>query len=299
MWKTRSLTNRPPEGFSLPELVMVILITSILAAVVGSFVSQPMEAYRDQTRRATLVDVAESALGRMGRDIRRALPNTVRVSPDNRSIEFLHTMDGGRYRGDPGTNPGPTAHTTASDVLDFSGDTQFNSLGRLDSSNFTYGVPLAAATRLAVYPVSLAIYAQAAADSSPALITPSTSTITITDDTDEDQLALSVSHRFTLQSPRRRFYVVDTPTSYLCNLTSNTITRYWGYTIAAAQPTDPAVAPLNAGQSALATNRVTACSFTYQGGTSQRAGLVTISLTLSEAGEQVRLLEQLHVENVP
>ena len=44
---------------------------------------------------------------------------------------------------------------------------------------------------------------------------------------------------------------------------------------------------------------VTACAFTYAPGTSQRAGLVTATLTLSKAGELVRLLHQVHVENAP
>jgi MSHA biogenesis protein MshO len=264
----------------------------------------PMEGYRAVNRRATLVDAGESALHRMARDVRRAVPNTLRVSGGGLAIEFLHTLDGGRYRAKPGTNPDAPFenHSASSDRLTFGSDSQFNALGRLNSDNFTYGVALPSGTRLTVYPVSSAlIYSHAENDTDPGLITPSNTTITITDDTDEDQITLSSSYKFLFASPQSRFYVMDTPVSFICDLTGgvNTLTRYDGYSIAASQPTDPTVAPLNAASSALITDHLTDCTFTYQAGATQRAGLVTIDLQVSEAGEQIRLLHQVHVSNVP
>jgi MSHA biogenesis protein MshO len=293
--------RRRSAGFSLIELIVVILLTAIVAGAVGNFVVAPMQGYSDLNRRAMLIDVAQSSLRRMARDVRRAVPNTVRISGDTRSLEFLHTLDGGRYRADPGTNAGPPVedHTAATDTLEFTGDTQFNVLGRLNGDNFTYGNPMTAGTRLTVYPISTTIYSHAANGTNPGLITPSGTTLTITDDTDEDHIALSASHQFSFSSPRGRFYITDTPVSYLCDLAANTLTRYATYSIAASQPTDPSVAPLNGGTSALVANRVTECAFTYEPGTSQRAGLMTLKLTIAESGEQVRLLHQVHVSNVP
>ncbi len=46
-------------------------------------------------------------------------------------------------------------------------------------------------------------------------------------------------------------------------------------------------------------SNVSACNFSYQPGTSQRAGLVTLRLQLNEDGEMVTLLHQIHVENAP
>ena len=51
--------------------------------------------------------------------------------------------------------------------------------------------------------------------------------------------------------------------------------------------------------SALMTQLVTSCDFRYQAGSSARAGLVTVELTLSDAGENVTLLHQIHVINAP
>jgi MSHA biogenesis protein MshO len=258
-----------------------------------------MEGYRDLALRTTLVNVAESSIQRMARDVRAALPNSLRISADSRSLELIHTADGARYRALPGTNPSTEDHTAASDWLDFGGDAQFNVLGRFSFPGLSYGSPLAAGSRVVVYPTSVTTYAQAAVGSNPGVITPSSTTLTIGDDVDEDQITLSSPFQFQFSSPRRRLYLIDTPVSYLCNLGSATLTRHDGYGFAAAQPTDPTTPPLNGGNTALVANRLSACQFSYIAGTPTRAGLVTIALTLSEGGEQVQLLHQVHVESTP
>lgn len=291
---------RPEAGFTLFELVLVVAISSIIAGMLNSFIRRPMEAYRDMERRATLVDVAETALRRMARDVRASLPNSLRVSGDKRSLEILHLADGARYREDPGTNPTTSEdHTNPNDWLSFSGDTQFNILGRLSHLDPNYGQALTAGTRLAIYNTSTNVYTDAATSANPGVITPAATTITVTDDVDEDKLTLSSSFEFLLRSPRQKVYVIDSPVSYICDLTGETITRYGSYNINATQPTDPGVAPLSTAASALVTNRVAACEFLYDPGTPSRAGLLTIALTLSEAGEQIRLFQQVHVNNTP
>ena len=294
------LRIRPETGFTLFEMVLVVAISSIIAGMLNSFIRRPMEAYRDMERRATLVDVAETALRRMARDVRASLPNSLRVSGDKRSLEILHLADGARYREDPGTNPTTSEdHTDPNDWLSFSGDTQFNILGRLSHLDPNYGQALTAGTRLAIYNTSTNVYTDAATSANPGVITPAATTITVTDDVDEDKLTLSSSFEFLLRSPRQKVYVIDSPVSYICDLTGETITRYGSYNINAIQPTDPGVAPLSTAASALVTNRVEACEFLYDPGTPSRAGLLTIALTLSEAGEQIRLFQQVHVNNTP
>ena len=293
---------RQSQGFSLVEIIVVITITAILSGLVSSFLSQPMKAYRNVDTRAKLVAEAEGALQRIARDVRRALPNSLRIAGPSNVLELLYVVDGGRYRAAGGTNAGPVDHTAASDILEFAppaGDTSFNLLGRLAALSFTYGTPLAAGHRVAVYSTGNAIWANAAAGSNPGRITPAGTTITVQNDTDEDQLVLSAAHRFLLNSPARRTYLVDGPLTFLCDTGAGTLTRYAAYTVNAAQPTNPGAAPLNAGQSARLSSRVTGCTFTYQPGSSQRAGLVTLALTLAENQEQVQLLHQVHVDNVP
>ena len=94
-------------GFSLLEIVVVLSVSAILASVLSSFITRPMESYRDLTLRAALVDEAELAIRRTARDVRSALPNSLRVSGDGMKVELLRAVDGARYRTGPGTNPIP------------------------------------------------------------------------------------------------------------------------------------------------------------------------------------------------
>ncbi len=124
----RSITQSRCYGFTLIEMVVVITIAGIVGTMATYFMVNVMQGYEDQTRRAELVDAAESALRRMQRDVRRALPNSIRVvnegNGNGRVLELLQTLDGGRYRVGP---PGGAA-----ELLNFTAaDTDFDILGNL------------------------------------------------------------------------------------------------------------------------------------------------------------------------
>jgi MSHA biogenesis protein MshO len=256
------------------------------------------------------VDAAEMALRRVSHDIRQALPNSVRVDGSGRVIEMLNTLDGARYREGPGQITGGHNHAGQQYRLKLTGADSdgFNIAGFFQ--NIT--VPFTSTTeRLAIYNQGVTgadAYADASLLVGRYVITnPVVTTFTIAKDDgggfdDEDQiLRVGADFNFRYASPNQRMFIVDTPVTYLCNTTNKTITRYSNYTITAAQPTDPAAAPLSTASNALLSSPVTACAFTYSPGTNQRAGLVTLDITVSDtaSGEQVRLLYQAHVDNSP
>jgi prepilin-type N-terminal cleavage/methylation domain-containing protein len=70
------------RGFTLIEMIMVIVITGILSGMVAVFIKGPVESYFDMARRAELTDVADTAVRRMARDIRSSVPNTLRNPAD-------------------------------------------------------------------------------------------------------------------------------------------------------------------------------------------------------------------------
>ena len=256
-------------GFSLIEMIIVIAITAIVGSMVALFLRVPLESYVAQDRRARLTDTADTALRRMGRDIRLALPNSVRVTSVGGVfyLEFLGTRSGGRYRAQGG-----------GDILDFTAaDASFDVLGP--------AITMQAGDRIAVYNLgipgadawagdTLATYAGAAG---------SVSTLAI------------ASKLFPLASPGNRFQIVDGPVSYVCDPAAGTLTRFWGYAIAIAQPTAFAVATPRA----LLASRVSDCSFDYQPGVTERGGLVSMALNLSQANETVRLVANTQVSNQP
>ena len=290
-------------GFTLIELVIVLVLTGILSVGLGNLLQRPINAYGDLSRRAELVSLANLAMQRMARDLRSALPNSIRVSGGGRVLELLHTTGGARYRLDPGINdpggPNQTDHTAEEDWLSFGGDASWNVLGRFRNFSFAYGTPLPVGTRIAIYPASDTIWSQAALDTSPGAITPGGSRITLENDVDEDQILLDASHQFTFESPERRLFIVDTPITYLCDPADGSFWRVSRYTVTGSQPTDRTLAPLAAGQVDRAVDRVESCSFSYVPGTATRSGLVTAELVLAAGGERVRLLQQIHVTNAP
>ncbi len=79
---------------------MVIVITGILSAIVAVFVRAPVDGYVNSVARAELTDAGDTALRRISRDVRAALPNSLRTTAggSNACFEFLPTAGGGRYR---------------------------------------------------------------------------------------------------------------------------------------------------------------------------------------------------------
>jgi len=259
-------------GFTLIELIVVIVIAGILATLGGRFIVAPVTGYIDLARRTRLVDQAEMSLRRMQRDIRHALPNSIRIDASGHYLEILNTIDGGRYRRYPD-------QATGGDILDFNAvDGGFDVLGDL------HFIPTAG-DNLIVYNTSangLSGNAYAAAPDNMAGIGAG-STLA--------HVSLSPGFDFAHASPYQRFFVVDQPVTYACE--GGVLNRYAGYPLSASQATPPTGSP------ALVSRGISSCQFSYDPGASQRAGLVTLELSLSESGESITLLQQVHVVNTP
>lgn len=287
------------RGFSLLELIVVVVLLGVLGSLGGLLIIKPIEAYDDQVRRQQLVDQGEMALRQIARDVRRALPNSLRATNvgSGWAIEMVNTIDGARYRDQAGTG-----FLNPADRLEFIplGDSSFNILG-----SFSTLVPgtLASNQRLVIYSTAgNAIYADAANNANPGIMTPSTTTVTLSLNNPggvdpEQQVSLSAAHRFALQSPQQRLFVVDGPISYLCNPATGQLTRYAGYNYRSSQPTT--AADFSGGNSGLVVSQLNSCDATYQAGTSQRAGVLTVSIEIEDSGESINLLHQIHVINVP
>ncbi len=318
---------RHGTGVTLIELVVVITITGIIAGVLGSVIVRPIQGFQAQVRRAELVDAAELALRRTALDIRQALPNSVRIrdalgntgnvtcnaAGQICTIEILNTLDGARYRegsGNIGHDHGPTQFRLTFNGADTDG---FNIVGQFE--NFQPTLPFASTTqRLAIYNQGAVpavactgsgadAYSDAGcgAGTRVVLTNPAVVAFTISGDGGGDEQRIipnGGNFNFRWASPNQRVFIVDTPVSYVCTAGANgNITRYANYPITAAQQATPAGDP----SPALLTKPVSVCKFSYSAGTNQRAGLVTLDITVSDAasGEQVRLLHQVHVDNAP
>lgn len=260
------------HGFTLVELVMVIVIMGVVGAMVAVFMRQPIDAYFDTLRRAALSDVADTAVRRMGRDIRTALPNSLR-QVDNQCIEFIPTKFGGRYRAEPDA-------LGAGDILNFeAADTSFDMLG---PNSPLADQAIAAGDRIAVYNLGIP-GADAYAGNNTAVVT-AVGVGTLTNETKINFAA----RLFPLDSPNHRFHVIpgtEPIASYVC--TGGNLFRHANY--AGSCPA--------AGGNLLATG--VTCNFDITAAGLQRNATLRIALTVARDGEVVNLYHEINVNNTP
>jgi len=284
---------RRHAGVTLIELVVVMVLVGILGALIVQFVA-PVRSYIDTSRRAALADTADTALRRIGRDLRLALPNSVRVSGNY--VEFLLVRTGGRYRFEAGASGTDCGGTTADDVLTFgTSDTCFTSIGDVPNSADVKTTDYLVVFNLPTGTDKADAYQSSCGSAcNKAAIT----TQPLAAGTGGYRVDFAGGNTFTYESPGRRFFIIEGPVTYGCS--GGTLTRYWGYGINPGQ-----IAPPTGGSSAVLATGVTECGFTYDTSVAaQGAGLVTMRLRLTAqisggGTETISLYHAVHINNVP
>jgi len=279
------------KGFTLVELVVTIAISAVVVSFMALFILTPVKAYDSQSRRAALVDAADSALRLMSRDLMLAVPNSVRIGGTGSvvALELLQSIDGARYRDDgPLADPARSLDLTAADGA-FATTVPFSNLTLPFTSTshslviYNVGVPGANAWNLTD------------------VITPAGTQISVTagSSANEQLVTLSPAFRFAWGSPNKRVFLVQGPVTYLCDTAAGTLIRYSGYALSTAQPaTAGDLLALGASGARVATD-VGSCAFSYTAGTAQRSGLATLSLQIARNGERIELLQQIQMVNAP
>ena len=291
------ISLRPRQrGFTLIELIVVIVITAIVAGMVTVFIRAPVQSYLDVAARAELADAADLASRRITRDVRLALPNSVRVTPDGKYLELLLTKTGGRYlsEDDPNTIPG---NVLAFDPLTPGNPNVFTIVGAAPSGVQTI-VPgdFIVVNNLGDQP-PVDAYDCSGQCNRAQVASISGNDVTL------------VKNPFVEQTPSMpslsyRFQVVSTVVTYHCAPNANgtgTLTRYAGYVIEADQPVSTA-ALTGAPSAALMANQVAACAFSFDTLPNLQRGLVSVSLTLGAPGGNaglITLVQQAQVNNSP
>ena len=272
------------RGFTLLEMVLVIAMSGVLAAVVSLFIVAPVQGYLSTVARTQLVDSADGALRRIARDLRISLPNSTRVTASGRSIELIPASGAARYK------------TEGSDHLDFGTvDTGFDLIGP--------GLALGSSQQLVFYNLgpgvtgsdAYAANASATEQASSNRRTATTAAGTATSIAMNSLAGLPVGDF----APPYRVFAVDAPVTYRCDLSAGTLARLTGYGFLATQPDPP-----GSGSSTVLATGVTACRFSYDAAVvATRSGLVNLQLTLATtttAGtESITLSHAVHVDNLP
>ncbi|MCM2319750.1 MAG: type II secretion system GspH family protein [Pseudomonas sp.] len=277
------------RGFTLVELILVIVLSAIVGVMVSSVLSRPLEGFVVQSRRAELVDIGAGALNRMQRDIRMAVPGSLRVSADGQALELLLIHSGGRYL--------PNRPLDNSLNLSATPDAQCNgplvagvpSCDVLQVFATDFAPPASGWLVIASSPFSWVV-------SNPGNITPTGTSFTRLAESDTAAYPGICLIRvtppggafaFAAPSAQRRIYFADRVVGYRCS--GGQLLRYEHDQL---QATLPAALPATG---RLQADRVESCDFRY----ASASGLATLRLNIGAAGESIRLAQQVQVNNAP
>jgi MSHA biogenesis protein MshO len=273
------MKQRSP-GFTLVELIMVMVIVGVVGAIAAMELGPALQSYGAVAKRANLTHQADTALRRMMTEVRTAVPNSLRALPG--CMELVPTSAGGRFRFAPDVN------NAQSDPLDLTQpDASFDVLTKLN--------PLPAAGDWIVIgnqngdDVYFSSVSRAQIQSVDAPASPSTVA--------QHHIVLTAPKQFPFGYEGGRFFVVpdsQQAVTYACN--GGTLYRYSHYGFPAALNS---CAPR--GTQAVVATKVAGCQFIYNPsqGATQESGYVQLQLSLSDGGESVTLTVGSQVENVP
>lgn len=281
---TKPTTDRQ-RGFTLIEIVVTILVSSIMAIGIVSYIGDSVEGFAVSGNRNKLASSGRTVVDRVALELHNAVPNSVRVTAaepgGNQCLEFIPFTGASSYLDAPFTGGGADEF----DAIDFNPELLY------DSPAEVYAV---------VYPINTDVLYEFANPGPMALIDE------IEDTGGADGIVtvrLDETHRFTRRSPVDRFYVAKTPVSFC--VVNNQLFRYQNYGIQETQctsSTPPGCLPSSAPDRSLISDELSnagRAAFTVLPPTLRRNAIISMDLNFSSEGDVVSLKHEVLMRNVP
>ncbi len=261
-------------GFSLIEMIVVIVLISILSTIGGSFMIRTVESYHESVNRSQLIQKGRQSIERITRQLRVAAPNSIRVSANNLCIEWLPVVGGGNYLDElPDQDNGAAAVSTI-DVSPMVFD--------IGTPRYVLVAALSADEIYGVAPSALALYSSINTGVIPNVI------------------SLGAAKQFQRNSVNQRIFVADHPNQFC--VSGGNLLFHENYTSSGSFPSnaDFTGSPPNTG-SVLAQGIIVSgeSPFSIVAGTEARNIIVLIELPVTSRGEKIVLRHQVMVRNVP
>ncbi len=218
MFKKVPLQNRTllvaTRGFTIIELVAVIVVMGILSVSLTGILTLSMKSHLSANNRLQMVNDGRFVIERISREVRTALPNSIRVGSNGavQCVEFVPISFSATYA----IGELPTAAA----------------LNRIDVVDFDYS------TVTNNYVAAAIAESKHFYDSSENRRHPLQGVGAKNATTNLRRITLTSAQTFNQDSPTRRLYIVQQPVSFCA--TSSRIYRYSGYGISTTQAVPPA-----------------------------------------------------------
>jgi MSHA biogenesis protein MshO len=279
-----NITKATAKGFTLVELVTVIIVLGVVSVGISGFIRTGVQTYSDVIERDQLLGDSRFVVERIHRELRLAIPNSARVTANNAgNIQCLEFVPSAWVSFYTSLSVLPVLSTTASIVEFANNAADF----RLETNDFAIVYPTSTPD---VYDLN---------NNKRKLIT--ACTVNGNDDCNEDidpngVAKLTVSAAFKDHSPASRLYIARTAVSY-CAHSSGEI-----YRIEVNINTTQTVYSAGTLMAENLKNDFTQSDeapFRIYDATLTRNGLVNILLAFERNEEIINYSSEVHIPNVP
>lgn len=309
-------SKRASQGFTLIELVVVLVVSGILAVGTVAFISRTVESLDATSTRNQLASAGRTAIDRMSLELHNALPNSIRVSGS--CLEFIPVRAATTYIDPAFTNPG----TSTFDVVNFvEKNVPVYPDAALLPAPTLGGTPNLRPLYAVVYPRNRnRVYD---GDNNTAAIPPEfnnrrpvqtiNSIVVNGSDSNLATITLAEAHRFQRRSPQERFFVTELPVSF-CVVGSN-LYRYTNYGFHQTQTTQEESGSCDAstanrclpnyGNHALLPDKklivdsITSSTFSVGNQNLARNSLVSIQFDMASGNDTITLRSEILTRSVP
>ncbi len=239
-----------------------MVILSIVVVIGSRFMVMSAAAYNRAEQRARLIDTSRQALERISRQLRGALPNSLRLTNGGDCLMFLPIVSGGNY-----LNPLPDTQNGAAAVATIATTPHSVSKG---AANFVVVGAVRAVELFGADPVSLAGLSART----------------------DNALTLTTAKIWQRNSIKRRFFLVDNPQAFC--VTAGELRFYDDQDITGAGVN------FRGNFQLLANNALTGAGpFTISPGTEDRNAKVSITIGFGGNGERIDFTQEVGLRNVP
>lgn len=271
------------SGFTLLEMVITVLVSSIMAVGIVTFIGDSVTGFISAGNRNQLSSAGRTVVDRVALELHNALPNSIRVSAaapnGDQCLEFIPFLGASSYVNPPFTGTGTD---------------------EFDTINFNPELIAGPASGLfaIIYPVDINdVYEDPVPASGPRAEIDE-----ISDPAPLDgrvTVKLTEIHRFSRRSPVDRIYVTGSPVSFC--VVGNYLFRYSDYGFDTSQPAVAALPATAPGRVLISDSldNASLTAFVLQEATLRRNAIVSMEFKFQENLDVIQLNHEVQIRNVP